>query len=163
MTGWSFDDSSATAGSFPIGAFGVVQPKQIVIIAETNEADFRAKWDQLPASVKVIGGSDQNLSRNDGITIFDSANVLVDSLLFGDQDYPGSIRTNGISGNPISPAALGANNPALWKLSAVGDEFGSYMSTEGNIGNPGVSVPEPAAMALMLVGLAGFCARRPTR
>ncbi|MGD9635073.1 MAG: lamin tail domain-containing protein [Pirellulales bacterium] len=164
MGGWSFDDSSRTAGSFSLSAFGTVQPKEIVILTEATEADFRAKWSLLPASIKVIGGNTQNLSRADEINIYDDGNVLVDRLTYDDQTPAGmpSIRTNGISGNPITLAALGANDKFQWKLSVVGDSYGSYMSTEGNLGNPGIFslIPEPGSLALALLGFLGLGLRR---
>jgi predicted extracellular nuclease len=164
MGGWSFDDASRTAGSFSLSAFGTVQPKEIVIVTEATEADFRAKWNQLPASIKVIGGNDQNLSRADEINIYDDGNVLVDRLTYDDQLPMGmpSIRTNGISGNPITLAALGANDKFQWKLSVAGDSYGSYTSTEGNLGNPGIFtlIPEPGSLLLAMVGLCGLGLRR---
>jgi predicted extracellular nuclease len=148
MTGWSYDDSNPVPGAFSLSAFGVVQPKEIVILTEATATDFRAKWNQLPLSVKVIGGSDQNLARADEINVFNAANALVDKLTYGDNSGAtmGSIRTNGTSGNPMTLAAVGANNVFQWKLSVVGDSYGSYLSSEGNLGNPGVFslIPEPA-------------------
>jgi hypothetical protein len=164
MAGWSFDDSSRAAGSFSLSAYGILQPKEIVIFTEATVADFRAKWNLLPASVKVIGGNTQNLSRADEINIYDNTNTLVDRLTFDDQLPVGvpSIRTNGISGNPLTLAALGANDKFQWKLSVAGDSYGSYLSTEGNLGNPGVFtlVPEPAALLLVLFGVCGLSLRR---
>jgi len=157
MAGWSYDDSSRTPDSFSLSAFGIVQPKEIIILTEAAEADFRAKWNLLPASVKVIGGSDQNLARADEVNIYDAADGLIDRLTYGDNSGPttGSIRTNGISGNPMTLAALGTNDVFQWKLSVAGDSYGSYLSTEGNLGNPGIFtlIPEPGSLVLALVGL----------
>lgn len=167
MTGWSYDDSSRTAGSFSLGVFGTVQPKEIMILTEATEADFRAKWNLLPAAVKVIGGNTQNLSRADEINIYDNGNGLIDRLTYDDQLPAGmpSIRTNGISGNPLTLAALGANDKFQWKLSVVADSYGSYTSTEGNLGNPGrfALIPEPGSLVLLLVGLAGLAGGRRSR
>ena len=167
MTGWSYDDSSQTAGSFSLSAFGIVSPKEIVILTEATEADFRTKWNLLPASVKVVGGSTQNLARADEVNIYDSANNLVDRLTYGDNSGPtaGSIRTNGISGNPITLAALHANDVFQWKLSVSDDSYGSYTSTEGNLGNPGLFtlIPEPGSLVLLVLGTAGLAVRRRSR
>lgn len=158
MTGWSYDDDSRTPGSESLTAFGVVLPGQSVVFTEVTEAIFRAEWG-IPASVPVIGGVSNNLGRNDEINIYDAAGTLADRLTFGDQTFPGTIRTNGRSGNPASPAALGANNPALWVLSANGDSYGSLVSTKGDIGNPGVyAVPAPGVLSLL--ALAGLATRR---
>ncbi|MDP3222374.1 MAG: PEPxxWA-CTERM sorting domain-containing protein, partial [Rubrivivax sp.] len=54
-----------------------------------------------------------------------------------------------------------------WVLATVGDSFGSYASTLGDVGNPGsfASVPEPGTWALLLAGIAvvGGVARRQQR
>ncbi len=157
MTGWSYDDDSRIPGVFSLSGFGVVQPGESVIITESTAAAFRAAWN-LPASVKVLGGVTNNLGRNDEINLFDGSNQLVDRLTYGDQNFPGSIRTQRVSGNPSTPAALGANDVYQWTLSAVGDTFGSYTSTGGDVGNPGVYIPEPGALALLVVGV--LAARR---
>ncbi len=152
LTGWSFDDSSEIPGSFSLSPLGTVVPGESVIITEAVEADFRAAW-SLPASVKVLGDNINNLGRGDEINLYDDSDALVDRLTYGDQDFPGSIRTQNAGGNPITPAALGANDPYQWQLSYVGDPFGSYLSSFGDIGNPGTYVvPEPTALLLFVVG-----------
>jgi len=152
MTGWSYDDDSQIPGVFSLSGFGVVQPGESVVITESSAADFRVAWN-LPAWVKVLGGVTNNLGRNDEINLFDASSQLVDRLTYGDQSFSGSIRTQGRSGNPMTPAALGANNVYQWTLSTVGDAFGSYTSTGGDVGNPGVYIPEPSAVALLALGL----------
>jgi predicted extracellular nuclease len=155
MTGWSFDDADDVPGSFSLSDFGIVQPNEAVVISEQIAADFRMRWG-LPLSVKVIGGNNQNLGRNDEIYIYDSANATVDQLRFGDQDFPGTIRTQDVSGQP-GPGAIGADDVSLWVLSSVGDSFGSYASTAGDIGNPG-NVPEPGTIGLALLAIVGLFA-----
>lgn len=165
MTGWSFDDNGRTAGAQSLSAFGTLAPGESAILAEMAAADFRAEWG-LGAAVKVIGGNSNNLGRSDEINIYDASSVLVDRLTYGDQDFAGTIRTLNIAGNPGTPAALGANNVALWILSTVGDSFGSTMNTSGDIGNPGVygvAIPEPATVAMAGAALiAGGGRRRKT-
>ena len=154
FTGWSFDDDSRAPGTFSLSGFGVVDSGGVVIISEASAADFRARWN-LSATVKVVGGNSANLGRNDEINIYDGSSALVDRLTFGDQTFPGTTRTLNVSGRPNDLSALGANNPALWVLAAVGDGAGSYTSTTGGfIGNPGIApVPEPGTYALLLAGL----------
>jgi predicted extracellular nuclease len=157
MTGWSFDDDSRVPGTVDLSPFGVVQPGQSVILAESSAADFDSEWGL--SGVSIIGDNTTNLGRNDEINLFDAGGALVDRLTYGDQNYPGTIRTKGVSGNPGTPAALGMNDVSQWVLSYVGDTFGSYTSVSANIGNPGVYVPEPtAALAL---GLLVLLVRRP--
>ena len=132
MTGWSFDDASRTPGSFAIGAFGVVQPGESVIISEQPAATFRTNW-YLPASVKVIGGNNQNLGNGDEINVYDASNSLIDRLTYGNS---GNVITNGTSAWPAT-ANLSATTAASWQLSVVGDAQQSYAATAGNIANPG--------------------------
>lgn len=156
MTGWSYDDDSQLPGVFDLSGFGVVQPGQSVIITESTADDFIAAWNL--SGVAVLGGYTNNLGRNDEINLFDAGGQLVDCLTYGDQTFPGTIRTQNVSGNPLTPAALGANDVSQWTLSVVGDEFGSYTSMGGDKGNPGVYIPEPAG--LVLLALAGLALRR---
>ena len=169
FTGWSYDDDSRTRGSEDLSAFGMVAPGESVVITEASAAAFRTEW-SLASGVKVIGGIANNLGRNDEINLYDAADTLVDRLTFGDQNFPGTIRTQGKSGRPSSLAALGANDPWLWTLSAVGDVEGSYVSIGGDIGSPGktsfsAAVPEPSTHVVILLGLGllSFMFRRDPR
>lgn len=59
------------------------------------------------------------------------------------------------------PGAIGLNDPFGWVLSQDGDAFGSYFSTTGDLGNPGIYIPAPGVAALLgLAGLAGARRRR---
>jgi len=140
MAGWSFDDDHALPGAFPLDAFGTVQPGESVVITETDAETFRADWN-LAADVKIIGslgagGVGSNLGRNDNITLFNADNELADELDYGDQTYAGTIRTQNASGQAPC-TALGANAIADWVLSDVGDAYGSFAATSGDIGTPG--------------------------
>ena len=167
LTGWSFDDDSRAVGTVSLSAFGTLAVGETVILAEADAATFRAQW-SLAGSVKVIGGNSVNLGRNDEINLYNASGALVDRLRFGDSSYvPGTIRTQDVSGNPASLAVLDGSDATGWVLSSVGDAFGSRVSTDGHIGNPGVftlapAVPEPAHYALTLGGLMviGAIARR---
>jgi predicted extracellular nuclease len=166
MTGWSFDDASNTAGSLILSSFGVVNPGESVILAEQAAADFRAAWG-LSATVDVIGGNGQNLGRADAINLYDSSGTLVDRLAYDDQAGQGP-RTRGVSANPGTAAELGANTANLWVLSAVGDAYGSYASSFGDVANPGTSsfaetpapVPLPAAAWLLISGIGALGAMK---
>jgi hypothetical protein len=136
MTGWSFDDSSRTAGSQSLGAFGTVAPGESVILTEAAAADFRTAW-SLCDAVKVIGGNTNNLGRDDEINLYDAGNQLVDRLTYGD-DTLGGPRTQAKSAW-VNAAGLGLNLIADWTLSSVGDGEASIASTGGDIGNPGRS------------------------
>lgn len=159
MTGWSYDDDSRLAGTVDLSGFGTVAAGESVILAENSAAGFRTAWG-LAASVKVIGDLTTNLGRNDEINLFDASAALADRLTFGDQNIPGSIRTQNASGN-TTPANYGANNVLGWVLSTVGDSYGSWASTGGDVGNPGKApVPEPATMAVLITGAACLLRKR---
>jgi hypothetical protein len=139
MNGWSFDDDSRIPGSFDLSAFGTVQAGESVILTENSAANFRTSWN-LCDGVKIIGGlaGGNNLGRNDEINLYDQDGNLVDRLTYGDLNFPGSIRTQNVSGW-VSEAGLGQNNAAEWTLSAINDQEGSYASAGGDIGSPGKS------------------------
>lgn len=158
MTGWSYDDDSRTAGIVSLSAFGTVAVGESVIIAESTASDFRSAWN-LGATVKIVGSNATNLGRADEINVFDNTGALVDRFTYGDAPFPGTIRTQNISGNPTSLAALMPSTVTTdWVLSVNGDAYGSYVSTGGFVGNPGTfhlaPVPEPTSYALMLAGCA---------
>jgi hypothetical protein len=139
LTGWSMDDDNATPGGFSLSAAGVLQPGESLLVTEALATDFRTAWG-LAASVKVIGelgvASGNNFGRNDQIHLFDAANVTQDRLFFGDQNFPGSIRTQNRSGQAPC-AAIGENDVLQWQLSTVGDVYGSAAATSGDVGTPG--------------------------
>lgn len=152
MLGWSFDDGSQTAGSEDLSAFGVVLAGESVILTEDTAADFISDWSL--SGVDVIGEISNNLGRGDEINIYDASNSLIDQLTYDDETI-GGVRTKDASGNPLSAAVLGENDALQWTLSSIGDSFGSYESSAGDIGNPGFyAVPEPSAAVLM--GLASI-------
>ena len=166
MSGWSFDDSSRAPGSLSLSGLGTLAVGQSAIITEAAEAAFRTEW-SLPAAAKVLGGSTQNLGRADEINIYDAANALVDRLTYDDQgtgDVKGP-RTQGISGNPMTVAALGANKASLWQLSVANDSYGSKLSASGDLGSPGTFaiVPEPTGGAIIAIGTAALLGRRRRR
>ena len=159
MSGWSFSDDRRIPGTTPLSEFGIVQPGESVILSQDTAATFRTNW-SLSEMVKVIGENDANLGRNDEINLYDAGDVLIDRLTYGDEDFPGTIRTNNKSGNPATPAALGVNDVYQWVLASEGDAFGSYAGAHGSLANPGTYVPEPMSLTLMLVAGLGLVRRR---
>ncbi|HTE33932.1 MAG TPA: lamin tail domain-containing protein, partial [Chryseolinea sp.] len=137
MTGWSYDDDSRAPGTVSLSAFGLVQPGESVVLAESSDTAFRRVWGLCPL-VKVIGKLATNLGRKDEINLFDASNALADRLTYGDQDFPGTIRTTKQSGW-VNAAGLGANTIAAWTLSTAGDAEGSIVSLGADVGSPGRS------------------------
>lgn len=158
MTGWSFDDSSHTAGSTSLSAFGTVAPGKSVILTDAVAADFIASWSL--SGVPVIGGNADNLGRSDEINLYDASNTLVDRLTFGDQTFAGTPRTNGTSAwAVVTGDGPFGNITSAWKLSTVGDAQGSVQIANSDLGNPGrYVVPEPTA--LLGLSMLSICIRR---
>jgi hypothetical protein len=135
MTGWSFDDDSRVAGTVSLSAFGVVAPGQSVILTDETAATFATIWGL--SGVTIIGGSTANLGRNDEINLFDAGGVLVDRLTYGDETYPGTVRTQTKSCN-VPAADYGFSVVQVgWLLATDGDAYGSKTSTRGEVGSPG--------------------------
>jgi len=156
LTGWSYDDDGRTPGAFSIGAFGVVAPGESVVITEDPVSVFRAAWGLSP-SVKVIGDlglpNGNGLGRNDALVLFDAKGAIVDQLVYGDQAFPGSIRTQGTAGWVVA-GAVAQNNAYGWNLATVGDAQGSFQAGTGQAGNPGsfVVVGElPAGLPALVI------------
>lgn len=140
MTGWSFDDISATPGIFSLGGLGTVQGGESVIISEAAAPAFRTLWN-LCNNIKVIGGNTQNLGRADEINIFDNTGTLIDKLTYNDQGTApqGGPRTD-INSAWVPQSAMGNNTHINWVLSTVGDAEGSFAASSGGfVASPGKS------------------------
>ncbi|AUT04546.1 endonuclease [Nostoc sp. CENA543] len=144
FTGWSFDDNTRIPGSFSLSAFGIVQPGESVILTEASAETFRAAWN-LPASVKIIGNSNQGLGREDEINLYDNNGQLIDRLTYNDQVFAGTIRTQNASGWTEAANLDAFTITTAWKLSTVNDAQNSRVSTGGDIGNPGTYIPNPTS------------------
>lgn len=160
-----------TTNPFSLSGLGIIQPGEVFIVTEAVESAFRAAWN-LPANVRVLGGlgssvdvsgsgtvadptiritNGYNYGRADQINLYDAMGNLMLRFDYGDQTFAGTIRTTGASGN-TTPENWGQPTvTAAWVLATVGDQFGSYASTGGNIGNPGI-IPAPGAVALLGMG-----------
>ena len=137
LTGWSYSDSGTPAGTMPLDAFGVVAPGESVILSEAPALAFRTAWNLCPAA-RIIGSNGTNLGRADTINLFDADDVLIDTLAYSDQVFPGSIRAQNVSGWAPA-AALGQDVIGQWQLSVEGDTERSVLSLAGDIASPAYS------------------------
>lgn len=144
MSNWSYDDNSQSPDVFDLSGFGIVAPGESVIITEDDAATFRIVWD-LDASVKVLGSYTNDLGRNDEINLYDANDALIDQLTFGDEDFPGTIRTDNVSGWTAA-VNLGDNTIETWVLSSANDAQDSFHSLNSDIGNPGMFSVEQLAI-----------------
>jgi hypothetical protein len=160
MTGWSFDDDSAVPGTVDLSGFGVVASGASVLLTDETAPNFAALWGL--SGIAIVGGNSANLGRNDTINLFDAADTLVAQLAYGDETYPGTVRTNKVSCN-IPATDYGTTVVrSTWVLATVGDAYGSRLSTRNEIGSPGVApLPEPGSLAL--VALCGLAVARRRR
>jgi hypothetical protein len=145
LTGWSFDDSGRDPGAFDLSTLGIVAPGESVVVTEDPEGAFRTQWSLGPA-VRILGElgmvTGSNLGRNDELNIYDASGTLIDRLTYGDEDFPGSVRTQRVSGNPAVASALGSNDVSLWVAAETGDAQKSRVNASGDVGSPG-SFREP--------------------
>jgi len=135
MTGWSYSDEAQVPGTVSLSVFGTIAAGESVIISEPPAETFRTAWGLSP-TVKILGSNSTNLGRNDEINIYNASSVLVDRLNFGDQEFPGTIRTQNISGWGCNEA-LNQNMIAQWVLSTAGDAQSPVSSQLGDFGRPG--------------------------
>ncbi len=135
MTGWSYDDKSQVPGTVDLSAFGVVEAGESVILTEAVATDFATAWGL--TDVTIIGEAATSLGRNDQINLYDSVYNLVDELTFGDEDNPGTPRTQNASCNIPEADYSETLAQMSWILATVADAYGSRMSTGGDIASPG--------------------------
>jgi len=138
LTGWSMDDDSATPGVLSLSAAGIVQPGGSIVVTDANPTSFKAAWGL--STTTVLGpNSVAALGRNDQINIYDASGSLVDRLTYGDETFPGTIRTQNKSGQ-VCVQKLGLDSIADWVYSVAGDAFGSWIASTGEPGSPGTFV-----------------------
>ncbi|PJI84897.1 carbohydrate-binding protein [Luteimicrobium subarcticum] len=143
LAGWSYAASGGGAGQVPLASLGTVASGRSVLLTETTADTFRTQWG-LAADVPVLGGITHNIGRADDVEVYDATGTLVDRLAYDDQGT-GTLkgpRTQAVSGEPKTAAALGADDASQWQLAAVGDGDHAWAATVGaasDVGSPGTS------------------------
>jgi hypothetical protein len=139
LAGWSLDDKSGVAGTFDLSGIGLLTPGASAVVTDGDAIDFKNDWG-LGATSVLGDNAVAKLGRNDAVYLFDAAGVVQDRFAYGDEDYPGSPKADGVGAWPCADA-LGESDPHSWALSAQGDAQGSWTSGQGDLGSPGVFVP----------------------
>lgn len=159
MTGYSWDDDSAVAGTTSFGALTSLAPGAVALVVDessVNIADWTASW-MYASSATVIDSSQLSggfvglSASGDTLNIFDSANQLVTSVTFG----------TSVKGSSFAWDATGASLGA----SEVGTALAYAQGGGGlDISSAGlVAVPEPATFSLFALALFGTCWFRSRR
>lgn len=156
LTGYSWDDDSATPGSADFNG-AIINPGQAIIICgETigQEAAWAMLWGLSGVTVINLGNTEfQNLSSaGDTINLFDATSTLIASTTIG-------AATSGFSfeydadGQAMGLSVNGENGAFQATLNAGGGP---------DVGSPGTVVPEPGTLALLGLGgvLAAFARAR---
>lgn len=160
LTGFSWDDESATADTavFPSVSIGA---NEAIVIVDENDGNISTWRDTVwgVSSLTVLSstamGDFPGLGAGgDSINLFDASDVLVTSLTFGDSDGGGKTFAWDKAGDSAGFSADGVNG--AYTALADGDG-GSGI----DIGSPGYVVPEPTTAGLLAIsGLAMFFIRR---
>ncbi len=152
ITGWSWDDSTATAGSSGFGSITSISAGQSVIFVQETageEAGWLTDWGLSGVGVANLGASLPTFqdfsSAGDSLFIYDSGNSLVASAVFGAETSGFSFEWDG-AGVSLGVSAIGENGA----FRATGNGAGGAGI---DVGSPGTfAVPEPASAALLVLG-----------
>ncbi len=138
LTGWSLDDQTNDPGTFDLSGAGVLASGASIVITDRLATNFGAAWGL--SGVIVLGGNaTAPIGRNDSIYVYDDLDQIVDLIEYGDEAFPGSVRTLGASAHTCT-SAVGINDIYRWTLAEAGDAWSSVASTNGDIGSPGTHV-----------------------
>lgn len=163
IVGWQMDDNSnGTAKVALTGIASIAAGESVIFTENAATASFLSTWFAAAPPVGLqIGnytGAGVGLSQSgDAVNIYNASGVLQANVTFGLSDA--------VSPYQSFDNAAGLNNAAISQLSVVGVNGAFTAANDINeIGSPGAiaAVPESAAYAMMLAGLAvvGVGARR---
>lgn len=159
LSGWSWDDDSATAGVVPIPAGTMIAPGEAVVFTAAAANTFRTIW-SLDPSVQVISNSvAPGFGQNDGVFLFNAINQQVATLSYAAAGFlksDGSPSGGGHAGlsaggssaaqSAILDPAFGTDTPRY--TAADGVLFGTVLvgtgPEAGSPGRSGLNVAPPA-------------------
>jgi hypothetical protein len=159
LTGWTIADTGATnSGPFPAGSSIAAGGTAVLPRLRTGFgtiADYKTAWGAGINFIDIPIDTWNGLANTpDEVLIYDASNTLITEVDYGvASPWPPS--TNGFSiylTDLSADTSVGSN----WALSAVGVD-GAYAASPpfdvGDVGSPGVVVPEPTTLALVGLGL----------
>jgi lamin tail-like protein len=156
LSGYHWGDTEDTAVSGDTNFFPniSINPGQSIIILEelaANEAAWRTNWAPIASSVVILGTDEMvddstpdgdtysGLSGSgDSVNLYDSLNALVNSFTYSASSQGKSFEIS--------------RNGANLGLSVAG-EFGAITAVNGDVGSPGLTVPEPASLLTLLTAV----------
>lgn len=166
ITGWSWDDDSALAGTATFGSLTSIAAGQSIIVSQetvgvANETLWKTDWGLLPTAVVVNVGSANPIpgfsANGDSIFIFDATNTQVATVVFGSATTGSSFQWD-TAGNFLGVSQNGVDGAYVAPFSGVGVAAGT------DVGSPGsavTAVPEPSTLvALSAMGVAAIMRKR---
>lgn len=163
LTGWRMDDGSVSfAASVALNGITSIGAGQSIIFIESAAGaalpSFSTFWGLSGVSVGYYSGSGVGLSSGgDGVSLFDSAGVLVSSVTFGAATSGSSFFYGYDASGVIDPAY----NALISSVGTIGTQV-TYASN-GDTSSIGTALGVPAPGAIALLGLAGIAGRRRRR
>lgn len=163
LTGYSWDDDSALAGTHTFGSVSIAASGFVLVVDEKSSNIDSWKndvWGITAQNVVALGNSTMDFSGlgsgGDSVYLYDASSNQVASVTFGDSDGGGKTFAWDASGNSLGFSADGVNGAFV----APGDGAGGAGT---DIGSPGV-VPEPGTVAMLGIGgLMAIAIRRLNR
>jgi hypothetical protein len=165
LSGYSWDDDSATAGSHTFGSISIAAGGFVLVVDEnatliTNW--INDVWNVTAPNVVVIGNAVGGFSgfgaNGDQIYIYNNLNVVLASVTFGSSTSGKTFEWDA-DGNSLGLSTNGENGANFALLDGndnAADNNPSLYGVGTDIGSPGFAVPEPSVALLGGMGLLGL-------
>lgn len=165
LTGWTIADTGATTNSGPFPAGSSIAAGGAAILPRLRTgietiADYQAGWGAGINFIDIPVDTWNGLANSsDEVLVYDAGNTLVAEVDYGTSS-PWPASTNGFS-IYLTDLSADPNDGSNWALSAAGVN-GAYAASSplGDVGSPGVVIPEPATLALAMVSTVVLLFRR---
>lgn len=174
ITGWGFDDFPENLDNIALleDITSIAAGESVVFFEFDDESgvaladqatDFRTAWGGL-AGVQLGFHRGSGLGRDDGVSIFDASQALVAQEIYFDPAAAPEADLH--AGESVGATDI---DSAIFDLSSgtfIAPTLGSlgvFAASDGGLGSPGVSVPEPSSISMILFGCFAFALRRRRR